>query len=109
MADTSGADRHSIHLSAASRPTGIGFMSLEGKVPQYVRAGAIAEARTLTSTCARGFGAAACLWVIAAFVDTPVRYQLGTAALIVEVRQSISRPKTPDSSAALWSLCSRLR
>jgi low temperature requirement protein LtrA len=54
-------------------------------VLQYVRAGAIPRARTLTSLYARGFGAAACLWLISAFVETPVRYGLWTAALIIEV------------------------
>jgi low temperature requirement protein LtrA len=56
-------------------------------VVQYVRAGATApaRARALTSTYARGFGAAACVWLVSAFVEPPARYGLWTAALIVEV------------------------
>jgi low temperature requirement protein LtrA len=54
-------------------------------VVQYVRAGAIARARALTSIHARGFGAAACLWLVSAFVAPPVRYGFWTAALILEV------------------------
>jgi low temperature requirement protein LtrA len=54
-------------------------------VVQYVRAGAIARARALTSIYAKGFGAAACLWLVSAFVEPPARYGLWTAALIVEV------------------------
>jgi low temperature requirement protein LtrA len=54
-------------------------------VAQYVRARAIAPARALTSIYAKGFGTAACLWLVSAFVETPLRYGLWTAALIVEV------------------------
>jgi low temperature requirement protein LtrA len=54
-------------------------------VVQYVRAGAIVRARVLTSIYAKGFGAAACLWLLSAFVEPPMRYGLWTAALIVEV------------------------
>jgi low temperature requirement protein LtrA len=56
-------------------------------VVQYVRAGAIARARAraLTSIYAHGFGAAACLWLVSAFVEPPLRYGLWAAALIIEV------------------------
>jgi len=54
-------------------------------VLQYVRAGAIARARALTSLYTKGFGAAACLWLVSAFVEPPARYAIWSAALIVEV------------------------
>jgi low temperature requirement protein LtrA len=54
-------------------------------VVQYVRAGAITRARALTSLYAKGFGTAACVWLVSAFVGAPVRYGLWTVALIVEV------------------------
>ena len=54
-------------------------------VLQYVRAGAIAPARELTRIYARGFGAAACLWLMSALVETPFRYGVWSVALVIEV------------------------
>jgi low temperature requirement protein LtrA len=54
-------------------------------VLQYVRAAAIARARPLTSIYAKGFGAAACFWLVSAFIEPPMRYGLWTTALMVEV------------------------
>ena len=54
-------------------------------VIQYMRAATIARARMLTSIYTRGFGTAACIWLVSAFVEPPLRYVLWTAALIVEV------------------------
>jgi low temperature requirement protein LtrA len=58
-------------------------------VLQYVRAGAIAPARALTRTYARGFGAAAGVWLISALVDTPIRYSLWSVALVVEAATAV--------------------
>jgi low temperature requirement protein LtrA len=58
-------------------------------VLQYVRAGTIARARVLTHTYARGFGAAASVWLMSALVDTPTRYGLWTVALAIEAATAI--------------------
>lgn len=58
-------------------------------VAQYVRAGTIAQARELTQTYARGFGAAACVWLMSAFLDTPLRYGLWSVALAVEAATAV--------------------
>src|SRR3954471_24157619 len=43
-------------------------------VMQYVRARRLPETRPLTTRYAIGFGAAAILWIISAFLDAPGRY-----------------------------------
>jgi low temperature requirement protein LtrA len=59
-------------------------------VLQYIRAGTIAQAHALTRTYARGFGAAACVWLASALVDdiTP-RYGLWAVALAMEAATAV--------------------
>lgn len=59
-------------------------------VLQYVRAGTIAPARALTRTCARGFGAAASVWLSSALVDDlSMRYALWGVALALELTTAV--------------------
>jgi low temperature requirement protein LtrA len=66
-------------------------------VLQYIRASTIAPARMLARTCARGFGAAACIWLASALVgdisdrlgDISVRYSLWGVAIALEVATAI--------------------
>lgn len=59
-------------------------------VLQYIRAGTIVPARALTRASARGFGAAACVWLLSALVDgVSFRYGLWGVALVMEVVTAI--------------------
>jgi len=53
-------------------------------VLQYIRARRVPETRELTTRYAIGFGAAAVLWIISAFLDVPERYCVWALALIVD-------------------------
>jgi low temperature requirement protein LtrA len=53
-------------------------------VLQYVRARRVIETRDLTTRYAIGFGAAAVLWMISAFLYAPERYGVWSLALVVD-------------------------
>jgi low temperature requirement protein LtrA len=53
-------------------------------VVQYLRARRVPQTRQLTTRFALGFGAAAVLWMISAFLDAPERYWVWAAALLVD-------------------------
>jgi len=53
-------------------------------VLQYWRARRIPETRSLTTRHAVGFGIAAVIWAISALTDTPTRYWLWAAALLID-------------------------
>ncbi len=72
-------------------------------VLQYIRARHVAETRKLTTRYATGFGVAAALWIVSAFLEVPERYWVWAAALIVDfltpwlaVRHSMEFP--PDAT-----------
>jgi low temperature requirement protein LtrA len=54
-------------------------------VAQYLRARAIPESRSLTTSFAVGIGAAAVCWLVSAIVPAPARYWLWAIALIIDV------------------------
>lgn len=54
-------------------------------VAQYIRARRLDGARSLATIYATGFGFAAMLWVAAAFFDTPARFYVWTAALLIDL------------------------
>lgn len=54
-------------------------------VLQYVRARSVEKSRRLTNRYAAGFGLAASLWLVAAFLDAPERFWIWGIALFVEI------------------------
>ena len=58
-------------------------------VLQYLRARSIERSRRLTNGYAAGFGLAATLWLVAAFLDAPERFWIWGAALLVEIATPI--------------------
>jgi low temperature requirement protein LtrA len=54
-------------------------------VLQYARARSVERSRRLTTRYAAGFGLAATLWLVAAFLDAPVRFWIWGIALLVEI------------------------
>jgi low temperature requirement protein LtrA len=54
-------------------------------VVQYVRARSVEKSRRLTNRYAAGFGLAALLWLVAAFLDSPDRFWIWGIALFVEI------------------------
>jgi low temperature requirement protein LtrA len=54
-------------------------------VLQYVRAQSVERSKRLTNYYAAGFGLAALLWLVAAFLDAPERFWVWGAALAVEI------------------------
>jgi len=54
-------------------------------VLQYVRARSVERSKRLTNYYAAGFGLAALLWLVAAFLDAPERFWVWGAALAVEI------------------------
>jgi low temperature requirement protein LtrA len=55
-------------------------------VLQYLRSFRIPETRPMAARFATGFGIAACLWMVAALTEPPLRYCLWGAALLTQVR-----------------------
>ncbi|MEO8658163.1 MAG: low temperature requirement protein A [Bryobacteraceae bacterium] len=53
-------------------------------VLQYLRALRIPETRPMAARFAAGFGIAACLWIVSALTEPPVRYWLWSAALLID-------------------------
>ena len=54
-------------------------------VVEYLRAGRhVVAARSLTKRFARGFGVAAAIWLVSAFVPTPFRFLLWVLGLVVD-------------------------
>jgi low temperature requirement protein LtrA len=53
-------------------------------VVQYLRARRLPETRELTTRYALGFGAAAMVWIVSAFLDAPARYWVWAAALAID-------------------------
>lgn len=58
-------------------------------VAQYVRARSVRKSRRLTNCYAAGFGFAAVLWLVAAFLNAPGRFWVWGAALFVEMMTPI--------------------
>jgi low temperature requirement protein LtrA len=54
-------------------------------VAQYLRAGRVAETRTLTRRYAAGYAIAAALWIASALVPLPLRYVLWAVALTTDL------------------------
>ncbi len=91
MAQMTAAASLAVHVPAALGATSAGFALSYAAVrfilvAEYLRAGRhIPEVRPLTSRYAKGFGAAALLWVLSLLLPVPWRLALWGVALVIDV------------------------